>query len=158
MGMSHGPDLTEIEAFLNEWLKDGPHFLVELALRKGDHLEVYIDSYEKFTHQDCIRVTRALQEKFGSWLHDYHLTVSSAGLDRPFKTTRQYHKNIGKPVKILLLDGQVVEGTLEGLTADGIRVIPRAMVKKSSFSGHAEELAREIPFAQIKSATRIINF
>ncbi|MCS6981923.1 MAG: hypothetical protein NZM65_06970 [Flavobacteriales bacterium] len=156
--MNRGPDLTEIEAFLNEWLKDGPHFLVELALKKGDHIEVYIDSYEKFTHQDCIRVTRALQEKFGTWIHDYHLTVSSAGLDRPFKTTQQYHKNIGKAVKILLLDGQVVEGTLEGLTADGIRILSSSSRKKSSSSDYDEQLIREIPFAQIKSATRIIKF
>lgn len=151
-------DLLKIENFLRNFLKDSPHFLVEIDLKKGDHLEVYIDSYEKFSHSDCIRVTRALQEEFGTLLDTYHITVSSAGLDRPFRTEQQYHKNIGREVKVVTLDGRTLNGILEGVLENGIRLKPLV----STIQGKKEIISEleplDISFSDIKSTTRIIKF
>jgi ribosome maturation factor RimP len=151
-------DLVRIENFLRDFLKDSPHFLVEVDLKKGDHLEVYIDSYQKFSHDDCIRVTRALQQEFGALLDTYHLTVSSAGLDRPFRTEQQYHKNIGREVKVVMLDGRSLSGFLEAVLENGIRLKPRISAAQGKKEVIRELEPIDIPFSEIKSTTRIIKF
>ena len=42
----------------------------------------------------------------------FHLEVSSPGLDEPLKLHRQYLKNIGRKVEVLLKDGRKIEGKL----------------------------------------------
>lgn len=151
-------DLQRIESFLKDFLKDSPHFLVEVDLKKADHLEVYIDSYQKFSHDDCIRVTRALQQEFGSLLDDYHLTVSSAGLDRPFRTEQQYHKNIGREVKVVMQDGRSLSGILEAVLDNGIRLRPQVSLMQGKKELKKELEPLDIPFSDIKNTTRIIKF
>jgi len=48
--------------------------------------------------------------------------VSSPGLDEPLKLLRQYKKNIGRNIEILLLDGTKKAGRLADLNEDGIIV------------------------------------
>jgi ribosome maturation factor RimP len=61
---------------------------------------------------------------------DFSLEVSSAGLDEPLKSFRQYKKNVGRPVEISLLDGAMKEGVLKEVTEEGI-VVEEAKVKPS---------------------------
>lgn len=151
-------DLQKIESFLKDFLKDSPHFLVAVDLNKVDHLEVYLDSYQKISHDDCIRVTRALQQQFGTLLDDYHLTVSSAGLDRPFRTEQQYHKNIGREVKVVKQDGSSLSGILEAVLENGIRLRPQVSVVQGKKTLQKELDPLSIPFSDIKTTTRVIKF
>ncbi len=51
---------------------------------------------------------------------DFSLEVSSAGLDEPLKSLRQYKKNIGRVVEVQLTDGTQKEGVLTGVDQEGI--------------------------------------
>jgi ribosome maturation factor RimP len=50
------------------------------------------------------------------------LEVSSPGLDEPLKWHRQYQKNVGRPVEVLLLDGVKIEGKMTAVSEEGITV------------------------------------
>jgi ribosome maturation factor RimP len=51
---------------------------------------------------------------------DFSLEVSSPGLDEPLKLLRQYKKNIGRQVELVLQDGSKKEGRLLEVSEDGI--------------------------------------
>ena len=54
------------------------------------------------TLEDCESVNDAVLAAFDRDVEDYSLTVSSAGLDQPFKVLRQYQKAIGTQVEVSL--------------------------------------------------------
>lgn len=77
-------------------------FFIDLVIR-GDKrqqiFEVFIDSKEGVTTDDCADVSRAIDEFFDQHeedFYDYRLDVSSPGVDRPLKYIQQFHKHIGR--------------------------------------------------------------
>jgi len=147
----------EIEIFLNKQLEGTQHFLVEVDFHGDDHVIIYIDSYDKFTHNDCIQVTKELQQEFGSSLDDLTITVSSAGLDRPLRLSQQYYKNIGKRVRVVCFDGRVYEGVLVNLDAEKITLRPQIPFHKGKQIVYKDLPFIDIDFHSIKQTTRIIN-
>ncbi len=95
---------------------------VEFVTKNGDGtLTVYIDKVPTgVTLDDCEAVSIAidpiLDELDPTGNAPYTLNVSSPGLDRPFKTQRDYERNYGKEVEVKLyapLQGKkVIEGVL----------------------------------------------
>ena len=53
---------------------------------------------------------------------NFSLEVSSPGLDEPLKLYRQYVKNTGRKVEVLLNEGTRLEGTLKKVEETGIEV------------------------------------
>jgi ribosome maturation factor RimP len=53
---------------------------------------------------------------------DFSLEVSSPGLDEPLKLFRQYKKNIGRPVEVILKDGIKVAGKMVEVRDNSILV------------------------------------
>lgn len=70
------------------------------------HLIVYIANERGITLDDCEAVSnaldKALDESDPTESQPYCLDVSSPGLDRPFKTQRDYERNYGKQVEVKL--------------------------------------------------------
>jgi ribosome maturation factor RimP len=50
---------------------------------------------------------------------DFSLELSSPGLDEPLKLLRQYRKNIGRQVELLMQDGSRIDGRLLEVSEDG---------------------------------------
>ena len=84
---------------------------------------------------------------------DFSLEVSSPGLDQPLKSLRQYKKNIGRLIEVLLVDGQKILGKLIDASEDGIVLEEtKGKNKKKELINHA------ILFNNIKSTTIQIVF
>lgn len=111
--------------------------LVDLEYKTlyGDkHLIVYIAREGGISLDDCEKVSNALDKPLDSLdptgNSPYCLDVSSPGLDRPFKTRRDYERNFGEQVEIKLyapLDptkskDKLVVGTLVGYDETGVTV------------------------------------
>jgi len=82
---------------------------VECESKHGSmHLTFFIASSAGITLDDCERVhlaiDPALDELDPSKGEPYMLNVSSPGLDRPFKTLRDFERNYGKKVEVKLYD------------------------------------------------------
>ena len=100
-------------------------FLVEVTVSKDNDIEIVIEKDEGVVDwEDCAAIDKVMHEAFDQDVEDYALTVSSAGLDRPFKVLRQYRKALGTKVDVWMKGGKKVKGVLEaaddkGVTIDG---------------------------------------
>ncbi|MBR4775147.1 MAG: ribosome assembly cofactor RimP [Bacteroidales bacterium] len=98
-------------------------FLVEVSVSKDNDIEIIIEKEEGVVDwEDCGAIDKVVHEAFDQDVEDYALTVSSAGLDRPFKVLRQYQKAIGSKVEVWLKGGKKVKGTLEAASEEEITV------------------------------------
>jgi len=98
-------------------LADQPqYFLVDLKIKPTNNIKLFLDGDQGITIEKCISINRALYkhlEESGMFPNDdFSLEVSSPGLDEPLKLHRQYLKNKGRLVEILLKDGRKIEGKL----------------------------------------------
>lgn len=102
------------------------YFLVDVRVKPTNNVKVFIDGDQGISIEKCVQVNRALYKKFeetGLFPNgDFSLEVSSPGLDEPLKLHRQYKKNIGRQVELVLQDGSKIEGRLLEVSEDGIIV------------------------------------
>lgn len=141
--------LKEVEAKL----QDTDKFVVELTVKSGNRITVLLDSDTSITIDDCIAVTRHIESVFDRETEDYDLTVSSWGIDQPYRMLRQYVKNIGREVEVTFTDGAVFTGKLMAADKDKITVYRKTKVKKVE-----TEETREIPYTEIKHTKEVISF
>ncbi len=122
--------------------------------QKGKSIKVFLDSDTGITLENCRSISRYLEGIFDEKLWfgtDYVLEVSSAGLSRPLVFARQYIKNIGRDMEIILLDGLKIEGTL--IEADqNIAKISYTETRKENKKKITETIIKEIPYSNIKVA------
>ena len=104
-------------------VKERGCFIVEVTVSKDNDIEIVIEKEEGVVDwEDCSAIDSVMHEAFDQDVEDYALTVSSAGLDRPFKVLKQYLKAIGTKVEVWIKGGKKVKGTLEAATEESITV------------------------------------
>lgn len=113
---------SKIKTLINNYLEGTEKFLVELKLTPSNKIIVEIDSDNIVKIEDCVNLSRFIESNFDRDVEDYELQVSSAGLENPLKLKRQYFKNIGRNVEILLNDGSKKSGILKSVDDDGIEL------------------------------------
>ena len=152
---------TQIEAIkqkLNELMAAHPtHFLVEIRIKPTNNIKVFIDADEGINLAVLIQYNRKLYKLIEETAlypdGDFSLEVSSPGLDEPLKINRQYQKNIGRFVDVLLNDASKKEGKLIEATEDGI------IIEYETGKGKKKELKQEtILFTDIKNTKIQIKF
>src|SRR5215467_9176727 len=95
---------------------DPENFLVEVKIRPGNNIKVFVDADRGISIDKLAQYNRSLYrqiEESGLFPNnDFSLEISSPGLDEPLKLHRQYLKNIGRHVEIILKTGIRKEGKL----------------------------------------------
>lgn len=106
--------------------EDPGYFLVEVKINPTNNIKVFLDADTGVSIDKCVKYNRALYklvEESGIFPDgNFSLEVSSPGLDEPLKLIRQYIKNTGRNVEVLLQDGSKVEGKLMAVTDAAIQV------------------------------------
>lgn len=123
--MSSDASKQVIEQLVIDLLHDSPEcFLVEVKVKPTNNVKVFLDADNGISIAKCVTYNRALykqiEEKALFPAGDFSLEVSSPGLDEPLKLTRQYRKNIGRYLEVILTDGTKLDGKLLELVASGI--------------------------------------
>lgn len=150
--------IQAIEQKLETLLAAHPtHFLVEVRMKPTNNIKVFIDADEGINLSILIDYNRKLYkmiEESGMFPDgDFSLELSSPGLDEPLKSHRQYRKNIGRYVDVLLLDSTKKEGKLIDATGEGI------LIEYELGKGKKKEIKQEtILFDQIKNTKIQIKF
>ncbi len=109
--------LQRVRAIVEPVVKDAEMELVDLELvgGRGNYiLRVLIDKPSNVTLENCIHINRELSDLLDvedPIPYRYTLEVNSPGIDRPFKTVRDYERAYGKLVKITTQEP--VEGNTE---------------------------------------------
>jgi len=132
---SHGLELVDVEIF---------------RAGKRRVLRIYIGKREGVTVSDCAPVRREL----GTLLdadnvmqdENYVLEVSSPGLDRPFKTLKDYRRNVGRFVRATLRE------PIEGLGSKKLVVGKLEDVGEDSITLDTDGTSRSIPLGLIVQA------
>ena len=96
-------------------------FIVDVSVSKDNDITLTIESEEGTIElDDCVSLSRYFETKFDREVEDYSLTVSSAGLDQPFKVFRQFVKAVGSKVEVSLKGGRKLVAVLEAADEESI--------------------------------------
>ena len=125
-------DMVEVKDLLQKITDEFGVEVVEVEFKQGKNpsMTVFIDKEEGIDLDTCEKVHRAIDEPLDeidpTYGVPYTLNVSSLGLDRPFKTDRDFERNIGKEVEVKLyasvMGKKMHEGELVYFDQDIIRV------------------------------------
>lgn len=156
--MTTSNESEKIEEFVKNFISGSKDlFLVDMKIAPGNKVTVLLDGDEGVTIDDCTAINKALYKfieettLFGS--SNFSLEVSSFGVDKPLKLLRQYKKNVGRKVEVVLNDGTKKEGTLTEVNEDEIQI--------EQTTGKGNKMTKQtttISFNQIKHTTVLITF
>ena len=147
-----------IEDFVDARLKGSEDvFLVEVKVIPGNNIKVFLDADNGITIEKCIKINRALYKQieesdlFSNG--DFSLEVSSPGVDEPLKLHRQYKKNIGRTVEVIMNDGTKKEGKLADVNDAEIFLEEKTGQGKKTVSK-----TTNILFNQVKHTKVLVTF
>ncbi|HIW97758.1 MAG TPA: ribosome assembly cofactor RimP [Candidatus Tidjanibacter gallistercoris] len=152
-------DTEKIKAIAESELAGGSLFLVEVNVTPGNEIEVVIDSDGSVDIDDCVALSRAIEERLDRDEEDFELTVTSAGIGRPLKLLRQYRKLIGRPVEVLLHDGTKIIAELRDADAQSLTLAYTEMRPvEGKKRRQATDVVRTYPLSEIKSTKEYLDF
>jgi len=134
-----------ITELIEQHIEGSDIFLVEVLVKPGNAILIHVDRPAGISIDECVKISRFLNESLDRDVEDYSLEVSSPGLGGAFKVKQQYEKNLGRDIEVLYTDGIKVKGKLESLTDNGIIL---------KVKGDDEEIV----FEEIKTAKALISF
>ena len=88
-------------------------FLVDLTVSGNNKINIVIDGDKDVSLNDCITISRYVEHLLDREKEDFSIEVSSPGATAPIKNKRQFKKNIGRDLKLVLTNGEKIEGTLK---------------------------------------------
>ena len=114
-------NVSDIKDAIGEEIVARGCFLVDVTVSKDNDIVLTVES-ESGTIEldDCVSLSRYFETKFDREVEDYSLTVSSAGLDQPFKVLKQFIKAIGTKVEVSLKGGRKMVAELVEADEEGV--------------------------------------
>ena len=135
-------------------------FIVDVTVSAANDVEIVLEKEEGIVDwDDCAAIDKVVHAAFDQDAEDYALTVSSAGLDRPFKVYRQFLKAVGSKVDVKFKGGRRLVATLVAAAEDSVTLQYTALEavegrKKKEKVEHEEVCL----LADINSVTPFIEF
>lgn len=150
---------AQIQELIADRLVEKNCFVVYLDVKPGNNIQLELDSPNGLSISDCIDFSRQIEHNLDREAEDFELHVSSPGLDKPLRVFQQYQKNIGRDIKVALLDDKKVEGKLEEVNESEIKLTYTLTEKIEGKKKKLKKIVEEIiPFTNIKETTIIISF
>lgn len=124
-------------------------FLLNLILLPGKKIYVEIDGDQPVSVGVCAKIYKKIRAVLQEQSDDFFLEVTTPNIDKPMVDRRQYKKNIGKKLQLILNDDSTVHGLLKNINEDGLLVELNESSKKTETT---------ISFSEIKQGNVMINF
>ena len=122
-------DKSIVKELVEQWLEGKDYFLVDIEINSDDKIVVEIDHADGVWIEDCVELSRFIEDHLDREQEDYELEVGSAGLGQPFKILRQYECHVGKDVETLTTDGRKLKGILKEVDADHVVITVEQKIK-----------------------------
>lgn len=152
-------DINALREFVESQLNDTPYFLTDLKVSDSNDITVEIDSMTPGDIEECVRLTKAIENEFDRDKEDYQLEVGTAGLTSPIKVRKQYDKYLGKDLEVLTSDGRKLQGMLKAAGDSDITLSILQKVKKEGQKKPVtESVDTVIPYSLIKKAVYDLKF
>ena len=149
----------KVSELLNAGLEEKPEiFLIDLTITDAFKIIVTLDGDNGVTLQDCIDISRAIENNLDREEVDFSLEVASGGVSAPLKLVRQYKKNIGRTLQVKTAS-DIIIAELVDANDDFITLTWTAREPKEIGKGKVTvEKRLELPYADIKEAIVTITF
>ena len=149
----------KISELLEAVLQEKPSlFLVDLAVNDQFKVMVTLDGDNGVNLQDCIDVSRAVDNNLDREEQDFSIEVASFGVGSPLKLTRQFKKNVGRMLIVKLatttIEAELVEANDEFITLTWEAREP----KKIGKGKETVQKRLELPYTEIKEAVVTVTF
>ena len=142
-----------VEKKLSELLTELPgYFLVEISVKPTNNIKVFVDADQGAAIDQLSRINRALYKWVEENLFpngDFSIEVSSPGLEEPLKLNRQYLKNVGRMVEIVLKNGLKKEGKLKSVSENEI------VIEEEIGKGKKKEVIQHIILKEEIKTTKV---
>lgn len=123
-------DKNVVKQIVDEWLQGNDYFLVDISISPDDKIVVEIDHADGVWIEDCVALSRFVEDHLNRDEEDYELEVGSAGIGQPFKVVQQYVNHIGKEVEVLTAEGKKEHGILKSVDGNDFVVTVKEKIKK----------------------------
>ena len=152
-------DKNVVEKLVNTWLEGKDYFLTDLSISTDDRIVVEIDHKDGVWIEDCVALSRFIEDGLNRDEEDFELEVGSAGIGQPFKVHKQYEIHQGDTVEVLTAEGKKLIGTLTGVQPESFTVTVTEKVKEE---GKKRPVMKErdvvLNFADVKWTKYYIDF
>lgn len=148
-----------VTQLVEAYLQASNPYLVDVTIKPGNYIVVEIDSDDSVSIDDCVALSQYIEAHLDRDVEDYELEVGSAGITSPFKVLRQYQKNIGNEVEMLLKSGAKKVGVLTAVDLSGATISVEKKVKPEGAKRPVMVTEEEkYPFEEIKYTKYLIRF
>ena len=148
-----------VRSIVEEWLDGKEYFLVDIEISPDDRIVVEIDHADGVWIEDCVELSRFIEDHLSRDEEDYELEVGSAGLGQPFRVAQQYHCFVGKDVEVLDADGKKYKGVLKAVEGNDFTV---TVQEKQKVEGKKRPQLVETDYTfqmdKVKYTKYLINF
>jgi ribosome maturation factor RimP len=144
---------------LVEEMLDDKMFLVEITVSQRNVINVFVDSYDGLTIEQCISISRHVEHSFDREEEDFELQVSSPGLSEKFKVKEQFYKYIGREIEIVTVSDVELEGVIQSATDE--EIIVETSAREMVEGQKKKQLVvkqHHLKYDEIKSAKAVISF
>jgi ribosome maturation factor RimP len=149
----------KIKELVEEWLRKGDYFLVDIQMADDDRIVVEIDCADGVWIEDCAELSRYLQEQLGDEVGDYELEVGSAGLGQPFKVEQQYQNHVGDQVEVVDEEGNKYTGTLKAVEGRAFTITTQEKkVPEGKKRPVKVDVEKTFHMDKVKSTKYLLNF
>jgi ribosome maturation factor RimP len=134
-------------------------FLISKEIKPGNKIVIVIDGDNGVTLNDCMKVSRHIEHNLDREEEDFSLEVYSAGISEGITHIRQYKKNVGRKLEVILDDNNKVTGTLVSADDEKIKLQWKAREPKPIGKGKITvQKEQEIPYETIVKAKVMVTF
>jgi ribosome maturation factor RimP len=152
-------DKSIVKRLVDEWLEDKEYFLCDLTVSADSRIVVEIDHEEGVWIEDCVELSKHIEQGLDREQEDFELEVGSAGIGQPFKVLRQYEIHVGEDVEVLTCDGKKLFGVLKEVTPEHFVVATTQKVKKEGQKRPVmEEVDHTFAYTDVKYTKYVIDF
>ncbi len=152
-------DKSVVKKLVDEWLEGKEYFLVDIQISPDDRIVVEIDHADGVWIEDCVELSKYIEERLSRDEVDYELEVGSAGLGQPFKVPQQYINFIGKEVEVLTKECQKVKGVLKSVDGENFTVSVNEKVQVEGKKRPVKmDVDHEYNMNEVKYTKYIISF
>jgi ribosome maturation factor RimP len=140
------------------FLKDSANYLIDVNVRSGNRISIFIENDEHVSIKDCIALSKHIESQLDREQQDFELEVSSPGIDSPFRHERQYLKYVGKEIEILMSNGEKFSGELLGSDSESIQYLPskKSQRNKIDQTTNTKE-AKTVLISEVKETRLVIT-
>ena len=152
-------DKDIVKKIVDEWLSTKDYFLTDLSVSTDDRIVVEIDHKDGVWIDDCVELSKFIEERLNREQEDYELEVGSAGIGQPFKVLQQYVNHVGDDVEVLTQGGEKLKGVLKAANEDDFTITVQKKVKPEG--AKRPKLVDEdvtMGYADVKSVKYLIKF